>query len=325
MTLTTILIDDSHARQRLDNFLISRLKGVPSTRIYRAIRKGEVRVNKKRVSADHRLVVDDLVRIPPLYQTNVKKSPLLDKSLLVSLEMRILIEETDLLVIDKPAGLPVHGGSGINGGLIEVLRLRQPKSQVLELVHRLDRETSGCLVVAKKRSLLTALHALLTQRKMIKQYLLLVKGQWQGGERQVEVPLKKNVLQHNERMVKVDARGKIAVTLFRPLISYLSATLMEAQPLTGRTHQIRVHAAYLGYPIAGDKKYGNTIFNREMKELGLRRLFLHSAGITCRWNDRVLGVCALLDTDLFRFLKCLKGATTIAEQKYLTNSCKALL
>ena len=324
LTLTTILIDDSHANQRLDNFLISRLKGVPLTRIYRAIRKGEVRVNKKRVSPNYRLTIDDFVRIPPpLHQINVTtKLPLLNESLLISLEMRILVEEMDLLVINKPAGLSVHGGSGVNGGLIEILRLRKPKSQILELVHRLDRETSGCLVVAKKRSLLIALHALLTQRKVIKQYLLLVKGRWQGGERQIKVPLKKNILQGNERMVKVDEGGKIAVTLFRPLIPYLSATLMEAQPLTGRTHQIRVHAAHLGYPIAGDKKYGDTVFNREMKALGLRRLFLHSAGIACRWNNHMLGVCALLDADLFHFLKFLQRSESKVEQKIYNNSRK---
>ncbi|MFW0056218.1 MAG: RluA family pseudouridine synthase [Coxiella endosymbiont of Dermacentor silvarum] len=304
---TLMLIDDTHDGQRLDNFLISHLKGIPLTRIYRAIRKGEVRVNKKRVNANCRLTIGDLVRIPPLRQTNVKKLLLpLDKSLLVSLEMRILFEEADLLVINKPAGLSVHGGSGIDRGLIEALCLRQPKSQALKLVHRLDRETSGCLVVAKKRSLLVALHALLTQRKVVKQYLLLVKGHWKWGKRQVDAPLKKNILRNGERIVKVDETGKMATTLFQPLVSYPFSTLMEARPLTGRTHQIRVHAAHLGHPIAGDKKYGDKVFNREMKMLGLKRLFLHSAGILCRWDDRVLGVCALLDTDLFRFLNFLK-------------------
>lgn len=306
MIQTHIIIDDSHSGQRLDNFLRSRLKGIPSVRIYRAIRKGEVRVNKRRVSIDYRLMIGDLVRVPPLYQLTVKKPLAPDKSLLISLRMRILLEESDLLVIDKPAGLPVHGGSGINGGLIEILRIMWPKNQLLELVHRLDRETSGCLVVAKKRSLLVALHTLLSQRKVLKQYLLLVKGLWQGRARQVTAPLKKNILRSGERMVKVDENGKIAVTLFRPIFSYANSTLLEARPLTGRTHQIRVHAAYIGHPIAGDKKYGDKVFNQKMKILGLRRLFLHSAGITCRWDSRVLGVCALLDTDLFHLLKILK-------------------
>ena len=310
MALTTILIDDSHVGQRLDNFLIGCLKGVPSTRIYRAIRKGEVRVNKKRIRVDYRLAVGDLVRVPPLHQPTVKKPPTPDRSLLISLEMRIFVEEADLLVINKPAGLPVHGGSGVNVGLIEALRVMRPKSRLLELVHRLDRETSGCLVVAKKRSLLVAFHALLSQRKVVKQYLLLVKGQWQGGKRKVEVPLKKNILQSGERVVKVDENGKMAVTLFCPIFSYSEVTLMEARPLTGRTHQIRVHASYLGYPIAGDEKYGDKVFNREMKALGLRRLFLHSAGITCSLDNRIIGVCALLDADLFHFLKFLKRRET---------------
>lgn len=307
---TSILIDDSHNGQRVDNFLISYLKGVPLTRIYRAIRKGEVRVNKKRMRVYYRLTSGDLVRVPSLYQPTLKKPLIPDKSLLISLEMRIFFEEADLLVIDKPTGLPVHGGSGVNVGLIEALRVIRPKSQFLELVHRLDRETSGCLVVAKKRSLLVALHALLSERKVMKQYLLLVKGQWQGGERRVEVPLKKNILQSGERMVKVDENGKIAVTLFYPIFSYADATLMEARPLTGRTHQIRVHASHLGYPIAGDKKYGDKVFNQKMKALGLRRLFLHSAGIMCSWDNRVIGVCALLDAGLFHFLKFLKWRET---------------
>ncbi|ABS78517.1 RluA family pseudouridine synthase [Coxiella burnetii] len=302
MHTTPVTIDDAHAGQRLDNFLITRLKGVPSTRIYRAIRKGEVRVNKRRVGADYRLVVGDLVRIPPVQMAAPKKPATVDEKLLISLEMRILYEEADLLVIDKPAGLPVHGGSGIQGGLIEALRIMRPKVRLLELVHRLDRETSGCLMVAKKRSTLVALHTLLTQRKVIKQYLLLVKGQWQGGECRVEVPLKKNRLQSGERMVKVEKEGKSAVTVFRPLKIFEQASLIEAKPLTGRTHQIRVHAAHLGYPIAGDEKYGDKVFNREMRNYGLRRLFLHSAGILCQWEDKRLGVCAILDSEL---MKCL--------------------
>lgn len=299
-----IIIDDSHAGQRLDNFLISRLKGIPLARIYRAIRKGEVRVNKKRVSPYYRLSIDDLVRLPPLKSTS--KKTVMDKSLL-SLEMRILIEEPDLLVLNKPAGLPVHGGTGINGGLIEALRIMRPKSRFLELVHRLDRETSGCLVVAKKRSVLVTLHTLLTQRKVSKQYLLLVKGQWYGRGRQVKVPLKKDILKSGERVVKVSQNGKEALTLFRPIVSYSNATLLEARPLTGRTHQIRVHAAYIGHPIAGDRKYGDKVFNKEMNNLGLRRLFLHSSGISCCLNSRFFGVCALLDADLLRFLSNLNS------------------
>ena len=302
MHTTPVTIDDAHAEQRLDNFLITRFKGVPCARIYRAIRKGEVRVNKRRVRADYRLVVGDLVRIPPVQMASPKKPAIIDEKLLISLERRILYEEADLLVIDKPAGLPVHGGSGIQEGVIEALRIMRPKVLLLELVHRLDRETSGCLMVAKKRSTLVALHTLLTQRKVIKQYLLLVKGQWQGGECRVEVPLKKNHLQSGERMVKVEKEGKSAVTVFRPLKVFEQASLIEAKPLTGRTHQIRVHAAHIGRPIAGDEKYGDKVFNREMRNYRLRRLFLHSAGILCQWGNKRLGVCTILDSEL---MKCL--------------------
>ncbi|MBW5802701.1 RluA family pseudouridine synthase [Coxiella endosymbiont of Ornithodoros amblus] len=307
MHTTLITIDNARAGQRLDNFLITRLKGVPSTRIYRAIRKGEVRVNKRRVGADYRLVVGDLVRIPPVQIGAPKKPATVDEKLLISLEMRILYEEEDLLVIDKPAGLPVHSRSGTQGGLIEALRIMRPKVRLLELVHRLDRETSGCLMVAKKRSTLVALHTLLTQRKVIKQYLLLVKGQWQGGECRVEVPLKKNRLQSGERMVKVEKEGKSAVTVFRPLKIFEQTSLIEAKPLSGRTHQIRVHAAHIGHPIAGDEKYGDKVFNRKMRNYRLRRLFLHSAGILCQWEDKRLGVCAILDSKL---MKCLTQLNT---------------
>ena len=304
MSITPIQIDEAHAGQRLYNFLIGQLNGVPETRIYRAIRKGEVRVNKKRVRADYRLATGDIVRIPPVRKAEGKALPVLDQSLLVLLEMRILCEDSDLLIINKPSGLPAHGGSGVvRLGLIEALRVMRPKERMVELVHRLDRETSGCLVVAKKRSTLVALHALLTERKVNKQYLLLVKGHWQGGERRLEAPLQKNILQSGERMVKVSQEGKVAVTFFRPLKFFSDTTLLEARPLTGRTHQIRVHAVYAGHPIAGDEKYGDKSFNHEMRKRGLRRLFLHSAGIYCEWENKSLGVCAILDVDLINFLK----------------------
>lgn len=298
MSIAPITINVAHTGQRLDNFLITRLKGVPSTRIYRAIRKGEVRVNKRRIGVNYRLAVGDQVRIPPVKMVSSKKSPVVDETLLISLEMQILLEEDDLLVINKPAGLSVHGGSGIHGSLIDALRIMRPNTHLLGLVHRLDRETSGCLIVAKKRSTLVALHELLTQRKMIKQYLLLVKGQWKGSKRRVEAPLKKNQLQSGERIVKVEERGKSAVTLFRPLKIFTQASLLEARLLTGRTHQIRVHASYIGHPIAGDEKYGDKIFNREMRRYGLRRLFLHAAAISGQWGDRTLSICAILDSEL---------------------------
>ena len=304
LNLTPIQIDDAHAQQRLDNFLIGQLKGVPKTRIYRAIRKGEVRVNKKRVRVDYRLAIGDIVRIPPVQKLEGTTKPVLDQSLLISLEMRILYEDSDLLIINKPSGLPVHGGSGvIRLSLIDALRTMRPKAHIVKLVHRLDRETSGCLVVAKKRSTLLALHTLLTERKVNKKYLLLVKGHWQGGERRLEAPLQKNVLQSGERIVKISQEGKTAVTFFRPLKFFSDTSLLEARLFTGRTHQIRVHAAYTGHPIAGDEKYGDKSFNREMRKRGLCRLFLHSAEIYCEWENKSLGVCAILDIDLIDFLK----------------------
>lgn len=303
-SIIPIQIDEAHVEQRLDNFLIGQLKGVPKTRVYRAIRKGEVRVNKKRAHADYRLAMGDVVRIPPVRKAKRKSMTVLDESLLVSLEMRIIFEDLDLLIINKPSGLPVHGGSGVvRLSLIEALRVMRPKARIVELVHRLDRETSGCLMVAKKRSTLIALHSLLTERKVNKKYLLLVKGHWQGGERRLEAPLQKNILQSGERMVKVSQKGKSAVTFFRPLKFFSDTSLLEARSLTGRTHQIRVHAAYTGYPIAGDQKYGDKSFNREMQKRGLYRLFLHSAEIYCEWEKKCLGVCAILDIDLINFLK----------------------
>ena len=296
-----IIINDTHAKQRLDNFLITRLKDVPASRIYRAIRNGEVRVNKRRMDVDYRLAIDDLIQIPPLQIISQKKILSIDRKLIISLEMRILYEEENLLVINKPAGFPVHGNRSnvdTHAGLIEVLRIMRPKARLLELVHRLDRETSGCLIVAKKRATLVTLHALLMERKVEKQYFLLVKGRWTGGVRHVEEPLKKHWLHGKEKIVKVEKKGKPSVTIFRLLKIFSTASLIEAKPLSGRTHQIRVHAAHIGYPIAGDEKYGDKNFNREMRKYGLRRLFLHASGIYCQYENRQLGICAILDTEL---------------------------
>lgn len=265
--------------QRIDNFLISQLKGVPKSHIYRILRKGEVRVNKGRVKANYRLKKGDLVRIPPIRQAERQKVQPGD-NLLTLIDHSIVFEDKRLLVINKPAGVAVHGGSGISYGVIEALRALRPEFPFFELVHRLDRETSGCLIIAKKRSALRQLHELFRNGQMEKHYLALVRGQCQQGRLKVDAPLRKNILKSGERMVAVDAQGKQAVSYFEPIDQYQSACLMRVILKTGRTHQIRVHAAHIAHPIAGDQKYGDPVFNRQMRALGLNRLFLHAAYVS---------------------------------------------
>lgn len=275
MAARELVIDEHHAGQRIDNFLMSRLKGLPRTRIYRILRRGEVRVNKGRIRQHYRLKSGDVVRIPPLRMvppTSQAAPPAL-KNLV---EERILYEDRGLIVLDKPSGVAVHGGSGRSHGVIEALREARGAREHLELVHRIDRDTSGCLLIAKRRSVLTALHAAFRQRAVKKRYLVLVKGRWRGGARSVEAALQKNVLRSGERVVDVDARGKAGRTRFEPFSAGAAASLVHAMPFTGRTHQIRVHAASVGHPVAGDAKYGDKAFNRRMRAHGLRRLFLHA-------------------------------------------------
>ena len=273
-------IDSHHEGQRIDNFLTTYLKGVPKSFIYRVLRRGEVRVNKARIKPSYRLQERDVVRIPPLRRSEpeaVTAKP--GDKLIELLNNSILYEDEGLVIINKPAGIAVHGGSGISFGVIEILRAARPRAPLLELVHRLDRDTSGCLIIAKKRSALRHIHELLREEGIEKRYLALLQGAWQGGARQVSAPLRKNVLQSGERVVRVAEDGKPSQTLFRPLRRWKSTSLMEVMPLTGRTHQIRVHAAYLKQPIAGDDKYGDADFNRSMQAKGLRRLFLHAASL----------------------------------------------
>jgi len=273
-------IDSHHEGQRIDNFLTTYLKGVPKSFIYRVLRRGEVRVNKARIKPSYRLQERDVVRIPPLRRGEpaaVTAKP--GDKLIDLLNNSILYEDEGVAIINKPAGIAVHGGSGISFGIIEILRAARPQAPLLELVHRLDRDTSGCLIIAKKRSTLRHIHQLLREEGIEKRYLALLRGAWQGGARQVTAPLRKNVLQSGERVVRVAEDGKPSQTLFRPLRRWKAASLMEVKPLTGRTHQIRVHAAYLKQPIAGDDKYGDPDFNRVMQAKGLRRLFLHAAGL----------------------------------------------
>lgn len=272
-------VDKNNEGQRIDNYLITRLKGLPKSHLYRVLRKGEVRVNKKRIKPDYRLQTGDVLRIPPL-RLGVKNEPtkpsLNAQQLLAS---HILHEDKNLLIIDKPSGMAVHGGSGVSLGVIEILRYSRPQEKFLELAHRLDRDTSGCLLLSKKANILKELHALLREGKVEKKYWLLVKGYWPKHLKQVDAPLQKYQLRSGERMVNVDPQGKSALTLFRVLQRFENSTLLEATLETGRTHQIRVHALHAGHPIVGDDKYGDKEFNKEMRSHGCKRLFLHAVSV----------------------------------------------
>ncbi len=272
-------IDEERAGQRIDNFLLASLKGVPKSRVYRMLRKGEVRVNKGRIKAHYRLQSGDAVRIPPVRVAEADAPVNPGQRVLKRIEAGIIVEEKGFLLLNKPSGIAVHGGSGLNYGVIEALRVLWPKAPYLELVHRLDRDTSGCLLIAKRRSVLRELHRLLREGGVDKRYLALVKGQWQGGERRVDAPLLKNTLRSGERVVTVNSEGKSAVSIFRPVTIFAQASLVEVSLLTGRTHQIRVHAASIGHPIVGDEKYGDAEFDRKMKKYGVRRLFLHARSL----------------------------------------------
>ena len=295
-----LTIEPDYAGQRIDNFLLTRLKGVPKTRIYRILRKGEVRVNKKRIEPSYRLQAGDQVRVPPveMSEQTVPQAP--SHSLMALLSQRILYEDNQLLIINKPSGIPVHGGSQVKIGIVEALRCMYPKLPHLELAHRLDADTSGCLVLAKKRGVLKELHQLLREGKIQKIYLALTKGHWKPVELRVDVPLQKNHLSSGERIVKVDQEGKSSLTVFVPLETFAGMTLVEAHLHTGRTHQIRVHAQYRRHPIAGDPKYGDKTFNKQMREQGLKRLFLHANSIEFLLpsTGEVIRVSAPLDEDL---------------------------
>ncbi|GAB4294078.1 MAG: 23S rRNA pseudouridine(955/2504/2580) synthase RluC [Thiohalomonadaceae bacterium] len=286
--------------QRIDNFLLTQLKGVPKSRIYRILRTGEVRVNSGRIKPTYRIKAGDAIRIPPIRVSEEEAPARPGDRVLERVNASLLYEDKGLLVVNKPSGLAVHGGSGLSYGLIEALRALRPEAPFLELGHRLDRDTSGCLVIAKKRSVLRAFHELLREGGSDKRYLALLKGRWRGGERRVEAALLKNVTQSGERLVKVSPEGKPALTIFRPLTVYKDATLVEAELITGRTHQVRVHAAHIGHPIAGDDKYGDEAFNKRMAGVGLKRLFLHASALsfTLPESGQVVSVSAPLDDEL---------------------------
>jgi 23S rRNA pseudouridine955/2504/2580 synthase len=270
-------IDEGRAGQRIDNFLLAVLKGVPKTHIYQILRTGQVRVNSRRVAATYRLQVGDRVRIPPV-RTARPPTPA-SAPVTPVLSRRVLLEDDWLLVLNKPAGVAAHGGSGVSRGVIEQLRLERPELRFLELVHRLDRDTSGVLLLAKKRSALTALHEQIRSGSLRKWYLTLVAGRWRDERRDVQLPLTKFVTAGGERRVNVDRAGLPSRTLFRRLRPYAGFTLLEAELRTGRTHQIRVHLQHLGFPIAGDDKYGDFALNREIARQGLKRMFLHASAV----------------------------------------------
>lgn len=273
-------IDVEDAGQRIDNFLLKTLKGVPKSMLYRLLRKGEIRVNKKRTKPDYKLASEDIVRVAPIRVSEQKAPVSTQLNAVAQLEQHILFEDELYIVLNKPSGMAVHGGSGVSFGVIEALRALRPQAKMLELVHRLDRDTSGCLVIAKKRSALRFLHEQLREKKVQKFYHALVKGRWSAKLTRVTEGLKKNDLKSGERVVVVDnINGKESETRFKVLQHYQQATLVRAFPVTGRTHQIRVHAQTKGHPIACDPKYGHPEFDSEMKSLGLKRLFLHAASI----------------------------------------------
>lgn len=299
-------VDEGSDGQRIDNFLLTLLKGAPRTLIYRILRSGEVRLNSGRAKPSDRVATGDVVRIPPLRLAEAGEQAQAGTGLTRAVETAILYEDEHILVLNKPAGLAVHGGSGVALGVIETLRQARPQAKFLELVHRLDRDTSGCLVVAKKRSALLNLQQQLRggadgdDEGMGKIYLALVKGRWKGRQHRIEAPLQKNTLSSGERMVRVSREGKASITEFEVIERFADCSLVEATLLTGRTHQIRVHCQHAGHPIAGDSKYGDEAFNREIRARGLKRMFLHAARLNFSHpaDDRAMRMEAPLDSAL---------------------------
>ena len=296
-----VTVDDFSVGQRLDNYLIKQLKGVPRSRIYRIIRKGEVRVNKGRKKADYKLKAEDLIRIPPI-RTSTEKEIKPSQGLLKTLENSVLYEDKGLLIINKIHGMAVHGGSGISVGIIEALKSQY--KEPIELVHRLDRATSGCLLLAKKKSVLKSLHEQLVSHQLEKRYTALVKDTWSKKRHTIDAPI-----YQNSRYSVIDSKGKDSLSHFHPIKNFelgeFNASLVEVSIETGRTHQIRVHAKFAGHPVAQDDKYGDAAFDQFMKKKGLNRLFLHAKTLTFRnpLTNEIQKVSAPLPTDLETFLK----------------------
>ena len=296
-----VTVDDFSVGQRLDNYLIKLLKGVPKSRIYRIIRKGEVRVNKGRKKADYKLKAEDLIRIPPI-RTSTEKEIKPSQSLLKLLENAVLYEDKGMLIINKIHGMSVHGGSGISVGIIEALKSQY--KEPIELVHRLDRATSGCLILAKKRSVLKSLHSQLVNHQLEKRYTALVKDTWSKKKHTIDAPI-----YQNSRYSVIDSKGKDSLSHFHPIKNFelgdFNASLVEVSIETGRTHQIRVHAKFAGHPVAQDDKYGDGDFDQFMKKKGLNRLFLHAKTLTFTnpLTNEIQKVNAPLPDDLETFLK----------------------
>lgn len=306
-----ILASEDDATQRVDNFLFRHLPGVPKARIYRAIRGGEVRLNSKRIKPYCRLSAGDKLRIPPMTTTAHSKKLRLSPRQLVALRQSILLQTPQLIAFNKPAGWSVHGGSGVSLGFIEAVRLGFPEERTLELVHRLDRDTSGCLLVAKSKSALRLLHAAFRNNHVNKEYLCLVVGQWPESTKQVDAPVKRFLTAQSERRVKIAADGKAAVTRFKPLQVLPGATLLAARLVTGRTHQIRIHASSHGYPLLGDEKYGNPKVNQSLAVAGFKGLALHARRLALKMNDIKLEVFAPLPESFKALEARLKDGTLL--------------
>ncbi|MBU0751033.1 MAG: RluA family pseudouridine synthase [Gammaproteobacteria bacterium] len=297
---TLLEVGEESAGQRIDNFLLRLAKGVPKSHVYRILRSGEVRVNKGRIAAEYRLREGDVVRVPPIRVAERAAAPAVPAR-----DFCIAHEDDALMVIDKPAGVAVHGGSGVSFGVIEQLRRARPQAKLLELAHRLDRETSGLLMVAKKRSALTRLHDMFRDGKIAKRYLALVRGRWMNPTQHVRLPLHKYLTEEGERRVAVSREGKDAHSIVRLVARWQNFSLVEVELKTGRTHQIRVHLAHLGFPIAGDDKYGDFPLNKDLQKAGLKRMFLHAARLKLDHpiSGELLELEAPLPPELQNFLK----------------------
>jgi 23S rRNA pseudouridine955/2504/2580 synthase len=295
---TSLEVGSDAEGQRIDNFLLRVCKGVPKSHVYRILRSGEVRVNKGRIGPDYRLVAGDIVRMPPI------RVAVAAPRAVPAREFAVAYEDDALLVIDKPAGTAVHGGSGVSFGVIEQLRQARPEARYLELAHRLDRETSGLLILAKKRAALTRMHDRFRDGALSKRYLALVKGRWHNALQHVRLPLYKHAAEDGERRVSVSALGKEAHSIVRLLARWENFSLVEVELKTGRTHQIRVHLTHLGFPLAGDDKYGDFALNRELQKTGLKRMFLHAARLRFAHplSEVPMDIVAPLPAELRRFL-----------------------